>query len=193
MSKDDKHKQTDREIVHAYIDTLPDKHMKDIYQILTERYDIHKAKYLLFNREGMQAKAPDGKVRLRPYQMERLIKGYGQFGFQKLCEIFWDYLDYLENNTECVLNGKRKLKELQVISHYNILGKGWVAEKYMKMYPQGSYQFEDEDKSYIDFFDITSKAMAIEFIKQTPIELRYDNKEIIYLVDKYNINIDKEI
>ena len=189
----EKHKQTDKEIVIAYINTLPESKMKEIYQILTERYDIHKAKYLLFNRDGVQAKAPDGKVRLRPYQMERLIKGYGDFGFQKLCEIMWDYIDYLEKNTECVLNGRRKLKELSVISHYNILGKGWVAEKYMRLYPQGSYQLDGDEEPYIDFFDVDTKAKAIKYIRQTPIELRYDNQEIIYLVDKYNIDIDKEV
>ena len=188
----EQHKQTDREIVHAFIDTLPDKHMKDIYEILLERYDIHRAKYLLFNKEGTQAKAPEGKVRLRPYQMERLIKGYGQLGFQKLCEIMWGYIDYLERNTECVLNGKRKLKELQTISHYHIMGKGWVAERFTKLYPQYSIQ-EEEDGKYIDFLDVNSKATAIEFIKQIPVELRFDNKEIIYLVDKYNIDIDKEV
>lgn len=186
------HKQTDKEMVIAYITTLPDKYMKDIYQILTERYDTHKAKYLLFNREGVQAKAPEGKVRLRPYQVERLIKGYGEQGFHRLVEIFWDYLDYLEKNTECVVRGKQKLKELSVISHYNILGKGWVAEKFVRENPQFSYH-EELDEEYIDFFDVDSKGKAIKYIKQTPIELRYDNQEIIYLVDKYGIDIDKEI
>lgn len=188
----DKHKQTDREIVIAYITTLPDKYMKEIYQILTERYDLHRAKYILLNREGVQAKAPEGKVRLRPYQMERLIKGYGEQGFHRLVEIFYDYLVYLEENTECVLNGKKKLKDLSVISHYHILGKGWVAEKYVRENPQFSYYEEPEDKP-IDFFEINSKATAIKFIKQTPVELRFDNPDIIYLVDKYNIDIDKEV
>ena len=186
------HKQTDKEMVIAYITTLPDKYMKDIYQILTERYDIHKAKYLLFNREGVQAKAPEGKVRLRPYQVERLIKGYGEQGFHRLVEIFWDYLDYLEKNTECVVRGKQKLKELSVISHYNILGKGWVAEKFVRENPQFSY-YEEPDEEYIDFFDVTSRNQAIKFIRQTPVELRFDNQEIIYLVDKYGIDIDKEV
>lgn len=186
------HKQTDKEMVIAYITTLPDKYMKDIYQILTERYDIHKAKYLLFNREGVQAKAPEGKVRLRPYQVERLIKGYGEQGFHRLVEIFWDYLDYLEKNTECVVRGKQKLKELSVISHYNILGKGWVAEKFVRENPQFSY-YEEPDEEYIDFFDVDSKGKAIKFIKQTPVELRFDNQEIIYLVDKYGIDLDNEV
>lgn len=186
------HKQTDKEMVIAYITTLPDKYMKDIYQILTERYDIHKAKYLLFNREGVQAKAPEGKVRLRPYQVERLIKGYGEQGFHRLVEIFWDYLDYLEKNTECVVRGKQKLKELSVISHYNILGKGWVAEKFVRENPQFSY-YEEPDEEYIDFFDVDSKGKAIKYIRQTPVELRFDNQEIIYLVDKYNIDLDKEV
>lgn len=186
------HKQTDKEMVIAYITTLPDKYMKDIYQILTERYDIHKAKYLLFNREGVQAKAPEGKVRLRPYQVERLIKGYGEQGFHRLVEIFWDYLDYLEKNTECVVRGKQKLKELSVISHYNILGKGWVAEKFVRENPQFSY-YEEPDEEYIDFFDVDSKGKAIKFIRQTPVELRFDNQEIIYLVDKYGIDLDNEV
>lgn len=186
------HKQTDKEVVIAYITTLPDKYMKDIYQLLTERYDIHRAKYLLFNREGVQCKAPEGKVRLRPYQVERLIKGYGEQGFHRLIEIFYDYLVYLENNTECVVRGKQKLKELSVISHYNILSKGWVAERFVRENPQFSY-YEEPDEEYIDFFDIDSKGKAIKFIKQTPIELRYDNQEIIYLVDKYNIDIEKEV
>ena len=186
------HKQTDKEMVIAYITTLPDKYMKDIYQILTERYDIHKAKYLLFNREGVQAKAPEGKVRLRPYQVERLIKGYGEQGFHRLVEIFWDYLDYLEKNTECVVRGKQKLKELSVISHYNILGKGWVAEKFVRENPQFSC-YEEPDGEYIDFFDVTNRSQAIMFIRQTPVELRFDNQEVIYLVDKYGIDLDNEV
>ena len=186
-----KHTQTDREVLISYITTLPDKYMKEIYQILTERYDLHRAKYILLNREGVQAKAPEGKVRLRPFQMERLIKGYGEQGFHRLVEIFYDYLKYLEENTECVLRGKQKLKELSVISHYHILSKGWVAEKYLRENPQVSITEEQTD--YIDFFDINSKEQAIEFIKQTPVELRYDNQDIIYLVDKYNIDIDKEV
>lgn len=186
-----KHTQTDREVLMSYITTLPDKYMKEIYQILTERYDLHRAKYILLNREGVQAKAPEGKVRLRPFQMERLIKGYGEQGFHRLVEIFYDYLTYLEQNTECVLRGKQKLKELSVISHYHILGKGWVAEKYLRENPQVSIAEEQTD--YIDFFDITNRNQAIEFIRQTPVELRYDNQEIIYLVDKYNIDIDKEV
>lgn len=187
----EKHTQTDREVLISYITTLPDKYMKEIYQILTERYDLHRAKYILLNREGVQAKAPEGKVRLRPYQMERLIKGYGEQGFHRLVEIFYDYLRYLEENTECVLNGKRKLKDLSVISHYHILGKGWVAERYLRENPQVS--ITEEQLNFIDFFDVDSKAKAIEFIRQTPVELRYDNQDIIYLVDKYNIDIDKEV
>lgn len=187
----EKYKQSDREVVHAFIDTLPDKYMKDIYQALTERYDIHKAKYLLFNREGAQCKAPEGKVRLRPYQMERLIKGYGEQGFHVLVEYMYDYIKYLEENTECVMRGKHKLKELHTISHYHIMGKGWVAEKFMRNYPQ--YSITEEQSEFIDFMDVANHQQAIEFIKQVPPELRYGNQEIIYLVDKYNIDIDKEV
>lgn len=184
-------KQSDREVLIAYISTLPDKYMKEIYQLLTERYDLHRAKYILLNREGIKAKAPDGKVRLRPYQMERLISGYGEQGFHILVEYMYDYIKYLEENTECVLRGKQKLKELQTISHYHIMGKGWVAKKFMRNYPQ--YSIAEEQQQYIDFMDVTNRSQAIEFIRQIPPELRFDNKEIIYLVDKYNIDIDKEI
>lgn len=184
-------KQSDREVLIAYISTLPDKYMKEIYQLLTERYDLHRAKYILLNREGIKAKAPEGKVRLRPYQMERLISGYGEQGFHILVEYMYDYIKYLEENTECVLNGKRKLRELQTISHYHIMGKGWVAEKFMRNYPQ--YSITEEQAEYIDFFDVTNRNQAIEFIRQTPVELRYDNQEIIYLVDKYQIDIDREV
>lgn len=186
-------KQSDREIVVALLSTLPDKYMKEIYQFLTERYVPHRTKYILLNREGVPAKAPEGKVRLRPYQMERLIKGYGEQGFHILVEYMWDYLDYLENNWECVRDGKRKLKDLSVISHYHIMGKGWVAEKFMHNYPQYSIIDDGDSPEYIDFFDIDSKQKAIKFIQQTPVELRFDNQEIIYLVDKYNIDIDKEV
>lgn len=185
-------KQTDREILISYITTLPDKYMKEIYQILTERYNLHKTKYLILNREGVVAKAPEGKVRLRPYQMERLIKGYGELGFHRLVEIMYDYIQYLEENTECVPRGKSKLRDLSVISHYNIMSKGWVAEKFIRENPQYSY-IEEPEVKYIDFFDIENKSQAIKFIQQTPPELRYDNQEIIYLVDKYNIDIDKEV
>lgn len=179
-------KVSDREIVLAYISTLPDSKMKEVYQILTERYEIHKRKFMLLNREGIEAKAPEGKVRLRPYQYERLIASYGEFGFHRLVEIFYDYLTYLENNWECVKDGKRKLKDLSVISHYHILGKGWVAQKYEQENPQVSIIEEPEEK-FIDFFEIESKAQALKFIEQTPPELRYDNQEIIYLVNKYDI------
>ena len=184
-------KQSDREVLIAYISTLPDKYMKEIYQILTERYDLHRAKYILLNREGIKAKAPEGKVRLRPYQMERLIAGYGEQGFHILVEYMYDYIQYLEENTECVVRGKQKLKELQTISHYHIMGKGWVAEKFIRNYPQ--YSIPEERQDYIDFFDIDNKTKAIKFIQQISPELRYDNQEIIYLVDKYNIDINTEV
>lgn len=186
-------KQSDREIVVALLSTIPDKYMKEIYQILSERYVPHKTKYILLNREGVSTKAPEGKVRLRPYQIERLIKGYGEQGFHILVEYMYDYLDYLEKNWECVTNGKRKLKDLSVISHYNIMGKGWVAEKFMRNYPQYSIIEDEGTPEYIDFLDVTNRNQAIKFIQQIPVELRFDNQEVIYLVDKYNIDIDNEV
>lgn len=183
-------KLSDREQVVALISTIPDKHMKDILLFLQERYVPHRTKYMLFNREGIEAKAPEGKVRLRPYQYERLVKGYGEQGFHILVEYMWDYLDYLEKNWECIVNGKKKLKELSVISHYHIMGKGWVAQKFEHNYPQYSI-IEEPDEDMIDFFDIENKSQAIKYIQQTPPELRFDNQEITYLVNKYDIKEDE--
>ena len=184
-------KMSDREIVIAYISTLPDSKMKEVYQLLTERYEIHKRKFMLFNREGIEAKAPEGKVRLRPYQYERLLASYGEQGFHILVEYMWDYLDYLEKNWECVVDGKRKLRDLTTVSHYHIMGKGWVAQKYERNYPQVSITNQPEEEM-IDFFEIENKSQAIRYIQQTPPELRYDNQEIIFLVNKFNIDT-KEI
>lgn len=180
-----------KEILRAYCSTLNDKQAKIAYQLLTERFETHKKKYLLFNREGLEAKAPEGKIRLRPYQLERILKSYGEQGLHILIEMLYDYIVYLENNWECVPCGKRKLRNLQEISHYNILTKGWVAEKFNKLYPNFSI-YEEEEEELIDFFKIENKSQAIKFIKQTPIELRYDNDDIVYLYNKYDIK-DEDI
>lgn len=180
-------KMSDREIVMAYISTLPDTKMKEVYQILTERYEIHKRKFMLFNREGVEARAPNGKIRLRPYQYERILGTYGEQGFHRLVEILYDYITYLEENTECVRDGRRKLKDLSVISHYHILTKGWVAQRYEQENPQYSIILDEDTEKLVDFFEIESKAQAIKYIQQTPKELRYDNQEIIYLTSKYDI------
>ena len=82
--------------------------------------------------------------------------------------------------------GRRKLKELQTVCHYNILTKGWVAAKYFKENPNLSIK-DDEQNDIVDFFDIDSKFMAIRFIEQTPPELRFDNDDIAYLMTKYDI------
>lgn len=182
-------KRTDKEILIAYCSTLSEKQAKIAYQLLTERFEIHRKKYLLFNREGQEAKAPEGKIRLRPYQLERILNSYGEQGLHILIEILYDYIDYLENNWECVANGKRKLRDLQTISHYNILTKGWVAEKFHRLYPNYSI-YEEQEDDMIDFFKIENKSQAIKFIQQTPIELRYDNDDIVYLYNKYGIQED---
>lgn len=183
-------KRTDKEILLAYCSTLSDRKCKIAYQLLTERFEIHRKKYLLFNREGEEATAPQGKVRLRPYQLERILKVYGHHGLHILIEILYDYIVYLENNWECVVAGKKKLRDLQSISHYGILTKGWVAEKFHRLYPNFSLGREDEEEELIDFFKIENKTQAIKFIKQTPPELRYDNEDIVYLYTKYDIKED---
>lgn len=179
-------KLTNKEVLIAYVSTLPDNKCKEAYQILTERYDIHKRKYLLFNRQGVEAKAPDGKIRLRPFHYERILRMYGEDGFHRLVELLYDYIVYLEENTDCVFNGRKKLRDLQTICHYNILTKGWVAQEYFKENPNVSIR-DDEQNDIVDFFDIDTKFMAIRFIKQTPPELRFDNDDIAYLITKYDI------
>lgn len=177
---------TDKEVLIAYVSTLPEKKCREAYQILSERFEIHKRKYLLFNRQGVEAKAPDGKIRLRPFHYERILRAFGEEGFHRLVELLYDYIVYLEENTDCVYMGRRKLKELQTVCHYNILTKGWVADKYFKENPNLSIK-DDEQNDIVDFFDIDSKFMAIRFIEQTPPELRFDNDDIAYLMTKYDI------
>lgn len=175
-----------KEILRAYCSTLTDKQAKIAYQLLTERFEIHKKKFLLFNRDGKEAKAPDGKIRLRPFHVERILATYGEWGFHHLIEILYDYIVYLENNVDCVASGRRKLNNLSQISHYNILTKGWVAEKFHQMYPNFSI-VEEEEEELVDFFKIENRSQAIKFINQTPKELRYDNEDIVYLCTQYDI------
>ena len=45
-------KLTAKETLIAYVSTLSEKNAKEAYQILLERFDIHRARCLKFNRQG---------------------------------------------------------------------------------------------------------------------------------------------
>ena len=94
-----KNKQTAKELLIAYVTTLSDKKCKEGYQILQERFEIHRKKKLLFNRQGVEALAPDGKIRLTPNQFNMILETCGEQGFHRLCELLYDYILNLFNNT----------------------------------------------------------------------------------------------
>lgn len=192
MSKDKdkpKEKLKPQEVLIAYCSTLSDKKAKEAYQILLERFEVHRARVLTFHRNGQECPPPNGKIRLTPSQYETILSTYGEQGFHELCEILYDYIVYLEERAESEVIARRRLKEYQKISHYYKLTKGWVAQRYEEAHPNTIVNLENKP---LNFFDISTKAQAIEYIKSIPNELRLDNKEIAYLIMEYNLD-EKDI
>ena len=69
------------------------------------------------------------------------------------------------------------------ISHYRQL-VGWVERKY--------YQLNGvNDKSIVNYGSIDSKWKAIKYIKVIPEELRAFDSQVRYLIERYNIDINK--
>lgn len=189
MAKTKDTKQSDRETLIAYISTLSDKKCKEAYQILLERFEIHRARCLTFNREGIETKPPEGKIRLTPNEFDRVLNEYGEQGFHELCEILYDYIVNLEERAVSEVVARTRLKNYQKISHYYKLTKGWVAQRYTEAHPELAIINENPPLS---FGLIKTKGQAIEYIKSIPNELRFDNPEIVYLVQAYGIQ-DYEI
>jgi len=183
-------KHTSKEVLIAYCTTLSEKKCKEAYQVLLERFEIHKARCLTFSRGGVETKPPEGKIRLTPNQFNMILETYGEQGFHRLCEILYDYIVYLEERAPIEVTARRRLKEYQTISHYYKLTKGWVAERYEQEHPVPTTKLENE---CLSFEDINSKSDAIKFIKSIPSHLRMDNKEIAFLVMYYGIDINKDI
>lgn len=180
-------KQTSKEILIAFCSTLSEKNSKLAYQILTERFDVHRAKHILFNREGVQSPSPQGKVRLTPNQYKMVLEELGEILFHRACELIYDYICRLEERASYNdIIGKQRLKEYQKKTHYYIIMRGWVAERLEQEFPQ-TY---DTNKT-LAFQDIENKKQAIEYIKQIPNDCRFDNQEIIFLVTQYGISQDE--
>lgn len=177
-------KQSDRETLTAYISTLSNKKCKEAYQILLERFEIHRARCLTFNREGKEAKPPEGKIRLTPNQFTSIIETYGELGFHELCEILYDYIIHLEERAPAETIARRRLKEYQKISHYYKLTKGWVAQRYSERHPEVAITNEKEP---LRFEQIQTKSQAIEYIKSIPTHLRFNDPEITYLMMNYEV------
>lgn len=178
-------KLTSREALIAYCSTLNDKNCKIGLQLLQERFETHRKKHLLFNRAGLEAKAPEGKVRLTPSQYKMILEEYGELGFHRMVELLYDYIVHLEERAECELVARQRLKEYNKISHYYKMTKGWVAKRYEEEHPTSGACPPQEDT--LNFEDVTNKAQAITFINSIPKHLRFDNQEITFLMFEYNI------
>ena len=188
-NKKNETKLSPQETLIAYCSTLSSKKAKEAYQILLERFEIHRARVMTFTREGTECPPPNGKIRLTPSQYETILSNYGEQGFHELCEILYDYIIHLEERAECEAIARKRLREYQKISHYYKLTKGWVAQRYEEAHPNTIISLENKP---LDFFDIDTKAKAIEYIKSIPNELRFDNKEIAYLIMEYKLD-EKDI
>lgn len=177
-------KLTAQETLIAYCSTLSEKKCKEAYQILLERFEVHRARCLTFNREGKEDKPPEGKVRLTPNQFQLVLDEYGEQGFHRLCELMYDYICNLEERAPFEVIAVRKLKNYRTISHYYKLTKGWVAEKFSKEQPEVVTSFNKEP---LQFHEVSTKAQALEYIKSIPRYLRFNNQEIIFLINQYSI------
>ena len=135
---------------------------------MQERFETHRKKHLLFNRAGVEANSPDGKVRLTPNQYKMLLEEYGELGFHRMVELLYDYIVHLEERAECELVARQRLK----------------AENPAR---GGSVPQEDT----LNFEDVKNKTQAIKFIKSIPRHLRFDNQEITFLMFEYNIKQDE--
>lgn len=185
MDKKTKTKLSSKETLIAYVSTLSESKCKIAYQALQERFEIHRKRNLLFNREGIEALAPDGKVRLTPNQYQKVLEIYGELGFHRLVEILYDYIVNLEERAPVEVTAKQRLKTYQSISHYYKMTQGWVAQRYEQEHPEF---LESKPKMVqIEFKDIDSKSKAIEYINSIPKHLRYENMEIDFLVAQYNL------
>ena len=178
-------KLTSKETLIAYCSTLSEKNCKIGFQLLQERFETHRKKHLLFNRAGVEANSPDGKVRLTPNQYKMILEEYGELGFHRMVELLYDYIVHLEERAECELVARQRLKEYSKISHYYKMTKGWVAKRYEEENPTRGGSVLQEDT--LNFEDVTNKAQAITFIKSIPSHLRFDNQEITFLMFEYNI------
>lgn len=186
MTKSKKDNLSDKEILIAFCSTLSDKNSKIAYQILTERFDIHRAKHLLFNRNGVQVNAPEGKIRLTSNQYKMVLEELGEQIFHRACELLYDYICNLEERVSYGdIVAKQRLKEYNKITHYYRIMRGWVAQKLEQEFPQ---RYNDRT---LKFEEVSNKKQAMDYINSIPKEYRLNNNEIVFLVTKYGIDANE--
>lgn len=169
---------TSKEILLAYVNTLSETRCKQAYIILQEEFGHRRIKYLKFNKDGIEDSK--GTVRLRKQDYNKIIEEYGQEYFLKACEKMASYIKYLEDNQESNPKYSRTLRDLRTRNHYRDITQGWIRRDLERDYPRLLKQ-----KDAIDFFEIDSIDKAKQYINNIPEELRYNNYEIEYLVNKY--------
>lgn len=172
-------KLTNKEVLIAYASTLNEKQAKEAYQILLERFDIHRARVIKFNRNGVQD--TNGKVRLTQNQYNKIISEKGELYFHSVVEILYDYIVYLEERSQSESTLRSRLREYNRISHYYKLTKGWVAERYQKEYGATHSNYNKT----LSVWDINTLEEAQRYYNELPSELRINNPEIDYLVTKF--------
>lgn len=111
-------------------------------------------------------------VVLTKLQYNKLIYIWGKDKTLKCCKILSDWLASKGN------------KITHRISHYKQL-VGWVERKYIQLFPL--------DKSYnkINYGSINTISKAIKYIKDLPKDIRLYDPDVRFLIEKYNIDLDK--
>lgn len=173
-------KLTAKETLIAYVSTLSEKNAMEAYQILLERFDIHRARCLKFNRQGIQD--VNGKVRLTSKEYQRILEELGDLYFHRTVEILYDYIVYLEEKAPYELVARQRLKEYNKISHYYRLTKGWVAKRFEEENPQATTSPANKT---LCFQDISNEEQAQRYINELPSPLRINNPEVEFLLVQY--------
>ena len=147
--------------------------------MLRERFDISRPRILRVTSDGTVDS--NGLVRLRPVELDKLLKTCGEYKFRWLINKLHTYLEELKERGEVEPDAKRRFKQYQKISHYYKLTKGWVAIRYNAE----GIQAPTTKKTSKDFYSINSMEDAQEYIDTLPPELRIDNPEIDWLISVY--------
>ena len=170
---------TYQEILTSYILTLSENKCQEAYQLLRERFDVSRPRMVRLNKDGVVDTS--GLVRLRPGELDKLMKTCGEYKFIWLINKLHTYLEELKERGEAEPDARRRFKQYQKISHYYKLTKGWVAIRYNAE----GIQAPATSKTTRDFYSICSMEEAQEYIDSLPPELRVDNPEIDWLVSVY--------
>ena len=109
---------------------------------------------------------------LTKQQYNKLIYIWGENKTRKCCSLLSDWLK------------KKGDKISRKISHYRQL-IGWVERKYIQLYPV--------DKKYnkTNYGSINTIGQAIKYMRELPKDIRLNDPDVRFLVEKYNIDLDK--